>query len=509
MYFLTKYSSKNFYFEFFLHLVFIFLLVGYNLGNLYTIKSFDYISYLFIANQFSLGQLDVLFNTTWSPLNVILIGGLNLGIKNLYISQAIFTFLIYGLFYFRIVMQGMNREETRLGRFIFWGTSILLFFSFIDFFADPLFVWILAELMGILKDKFNNPQSFTKNGLIWTLWFLLTLSKGMGLYLALLYVGIELCRFAYFYYHKTKLKRNFSFRLVKEFRWATVYFLLVLIYLGLNAQLNNLPFNLGLAGKFNMTLIQDKDAPNTVHFNQEDNWKLISKNYLGKMQAAHPEFQDVKFGNWYWLDPAKADYLQGIESNISKSFLLKYVVANLYILAKQLPVFLFLVFIMLWKSVRRMDFLWIFVLLSVLASFLMFAVSHIENRYVIVVLLYFWVALNILDFKWDEVEAPFFKWIVVVSFFSYFIDGSNVLKNWNLKPHIGEQPLYQNQLIPAAKYNFTEDMRIPVVLLRNPKVVLNKVVSVNYMDSVTLNQIKSPLPILTVKDNKYVIIEQK
>jgi hypothetical protein len=509
MNFLTKYSSKNFYFEFFLHLIFIFLLVGYNLSNLYTIKSFDYISYLFIANQFSLGQLDVLFNTTWSPLNVILIGGLNLGIKNLYFSQAIFTLLIYGLFYFRIVMGGMNREETRMGRLFFWGTSVLLFFSFIDFFADPLFVWILAELLCLLKDKFKNSQSYTKNWLIWTLWFLLTLSKGMGLYLALLYGGIELCKFAYFQFKGSNPKRNFALRLVREFRWAAVYILFVLVYLGLNSKLNNLPFNLGLAGKFNMTLIQDQDAPSTVHFNQEDNWKLISKNYLGKMQAPHPEFQNVKYGNWYWLDPAKADYLQGVESNISKSFLLKYVIANLYILAKQLPVFLFLVFIMLWKSVKRKDFLWIFVLISVLASFLMFAVSHIENRYVIVVLLFFWVAVNILDFKWEEVQAPFLKLIVVVSFFSYFIDGSNVLKNWNLKPHIAEQPYYQNQQIPSGKYNFTEDMRVPVVLLKNPKVILNEVVSGSYIDSVKLNYTKSPLPILTVKDDKYVIIQGK
>lgn len=509
MNFLSYKSSKNSYFEFFLHLVFIFLLIGYNLGNLYSIKSFDYISYLFIANQFSLGQFDVLFNTTWSPLNVIIIGGLNFGIKNLYNSQAIFTLLIYTLFYFRIVVKGMNREETRLGRLLFWGTSILLFFSFIDFFADPLFVWILAELLFLLKDKFENQQSFTQNGLIWILWFLLTLSKGMGLYLALLYGGIELCKFTYIHFNGPKPKRNLAHEWVKEFRWAVVYVLFLLVYLGLNSKLNNLPFNLGLAGKFNMTLIQDKDAPSTVHFNLEDNWKLVSKNYLGKMHAEHLEFQKVKYGNWYWLDPAKADYLQGVESNISKSFLLKYVVANLYILTKQLPVFLFLVFIMLWKSLRRKDFLWIFVLLTVLASFLMFAVSHIENRYVIVVLLFFWVAINTIEFHFEGVQPKYLKWIFMVSFFSYFIDGSNVLKNWNLKPHIAEQPYYQNQQIPFGKYNFTEDMRVPVVLLKNPKVILNEVVSGSYIDSVKLNYTKSPLPILTVKDDKYVILEQK
>lgn len=462
-----------------------------------------------MANEYSLGQFDVLFNTTWSPLNVILIGGLNFGIKNLYISQAIFTLLIYSLFYFRIVVKGMNREETGLGRLLFWGTSILLFFSFIDFFADPLFVWILAELLFLLKHKFENPQSFTQNGLIWILWFLLTLSKGMGLYLALLYGGVELCKFAYIQFNRPNPRRKFALQLIKDFRWAAVYVLVVLIYFGLNSKLNNLPYNLGLAGKFNMTLIQDKDAPNAVHFNQEDNWKLVSKNYLGKMYAAHSEFQKVKYGNWYWLDPAKADYIQGVESNISKAFLIKYVVANLYILAKQLPVFLFLVLVMLWKSIKRKDFLWIFILLTVLASFLMFAVSHIENRYVIVVLLFFWVALNTLDFHFEGVQSKYLKWIFTFSFFSYFIDGSNVLKNWNLKPHVAEQPYYQYQQIPAAKYNFTEDMRIPVVLLRNPKVILNEVVSESYIDSVKLNQVECPLPILIVKDNKYVIIQQK
>ena len=489
-----------------MHFIFIYLLVGYNLANLYTIKSFDYISYLFIANQFSLGELDVLFNTTWSPLNVVIIGGLNFAIKNLYVSQAVFTFLIYGLFYFRIVLRGMKREENFLGRIIFWGTSILLFFSFIDFFADPLFVWILSELLILLKHKYGNSQFFSKNWLIWIWWFLLTLSKGMGLYLAILYLGIEFGHFVYTHFLKPVSFKDLVYRFTQEFRWAVAYFFVVFIYFALSSAINNIPFNLGLTGKFNRSLIQDADAPNTVHFNQEDNWKLISKNYLGKMKSEHSEFQHVKYGNWYWLDPAKSDYLQGVESKISKGFLIKYVVANLYILAKQLPVFLFLVFFVLWKSIIRRDFLWVFVLLTVLSSFLMFSVSHIENRYVIVVLLFFWVALNLLDLKIEEIQPNFLKWIVVVSFFTYFVDGSNVLKNWNLIPLAAEQPRYQNQKVPVAKYNFTEDMRIPVVLLKNPKVILNKVVSHNYIDSVKLNQIKSPFPILLVVDEQYVIL---
>ncbi len=506
MNFFTKISSKNSIWEFFLHFIFIYLLVGYNLANLYTIKSFDYISYLFIANQFSLGEWDVLFNTTWSPLNVVIIGSLNVAIKNLYVSQAVFTLLIYVLFYCRIVLKGMNREENFLGRIIFWGTSILLFFSFIDFFADPLFVWILSELLILLRDKYRNSPNFSKNWLIWIWWFLLTLSKGMGLYLAILYLGIEFIHFVFTQFSQSSQWRDLVFRFAKEFRWAAIYFLVVISYFAVSSAVNTIPFNLGLTGKFNMSLIQDKNAPNTVHFNQEDNWKLISKNYLGKMKSEHSEFQDEKYGNWYWLDPAKSDYLEGVESKISKVFLIKYVVANAYILAKQLPVFLFLVILVLWKSIIRKDFLWVFVLLVVLSSFLMFSVSHIENRYVIVVLLFFWVALNFLDLKVDGIQTKYLKWIVVVSFFSYFIDGSNVLKNWNLIPLAAEQPRYQKQKVPVAKYNFTEDMRIPVVLLKNPKVILNKVVNHNYIDSVKLNQIKSPLPILLVVDDQYVII---
>ncbi len=503
MNFTNKVLSLDKYARISLHILFAYLVFGYSFGNLYSVKSFDYISYLFMSSEFCRGNWDVIFNTTWSPLSVLVISVINLISDNLFYAQAIFTIGVYLGYYYRIIYKGIVLKNGPVWGVIYGAVGVILVFSFIHFFADPLFIWILSEILLVYS---KNQGKFQLNWGIWILWLLLTLTKGMGLYLALLFLFVDFCRYVLFNFRTFRIQYSELRSMAIYFFPAFVFITLVFGFFSFSARVNHLPFNLGLSGKFNMSLIQDVNEPSKVHFNIEDNWKLISKNYLSKMGSSHPHFQEVKYGNWYWLDPGKADYVDGIKTDVGLSFLVKYTVANLYIIAKELSVYLFLLIVLFFYSLKRRNFPWIFSIAASFICYLMFAISHIENRYIIITLLFFWFALNLMEMKLDFIRSNFLKFIVIFSFFSFYIDGTNVLKGWNLKFQIHNQPSYQAQIISPGVYDYTDDIRTPMVLLKNPRVVLNRTVNLGYIDSVKLKIIKPVKPILIIEDNHFQVL---
>jgi len=491
------------YAKIFLHIFFVYLVLGYSFANLYTVRTFDFISYMFMSSELMSGNWDVIFNTTWSPLSVLGISAIDLIAHNLFYSQAIFTITVYLFYYYRIIYKGIVLKNEPIWGVIYGTVAVVLIFSFIHFFADPLFIWILSEILLLYTKSQNRFQS---NWKLWAFWLLLTLTKGMGLYLALLFLFIDLLRFVFAHFESFRIQRMAFKPLLIYLLPAFTYLVIVVGFFGFSAKVNNLPFNLGLSGKFNMSLIQDKSSPNTVHFNLEDNWKLISKNYLDKMGAEHPNFQHIKFGNWYWLDPGKADYVDGVKTKMGFAFLVKYTVANLYIIAKDLSVYLFILMMIIFNAIKKRDFPWVFTVVACFVFYLMFSISHIENRYIILTLLFFWFALNFMVVKFENIHNKWLKLIVIFSFFSYYIDGNMVLSGWNLKFQIQSQPHYQKQLVPSGVYDYTDDIRTPMVLLNNPNVILNRTLNSGYIDSVKLKLIKPIKPILIIEHNDYKIL---
>jgi hypothetical protein len=108
--------------------------------------------------------------------------------------------------------------------------------------------------------------------------------------------------------------------------------------------------------------------------------------------------------------------------------------------------------------------------------------------------------------KFENIHNKWLKLIIIFSFFSYYIDGNMVLSGWNLKFQIQSQPHYQKQLVPSGVYDYTDDIRTPMVLLNNPNVILNRTLNSGYIDSVKLKLIKPIKPILIIEHNDYKIL---
>ena len=81
-----------------------------------------------------------------------------------------------------------------------------------------------------------------------------------------------------------------------------------------------------------------------------------------------------------------------------------------------------------------------------------------------------------------------------------------VLSGWNLKFQSQSQPDYQKQVIPSGVYDYTDDIRTPMVLLNNPNVVLNRTLNSGYIDSVRLKLVKPIKPILIIERDKYLVL---